>query len=104
MEKKGHKKYRMKENLFKEKMVKELWEMLKWMTEFIHQHQEEWEQRRKEQELYAMAELDEWNRMKRFGKINRIKNKWNKKTQNKQLKSQKIPGQFGEQRNLKQWV
>ena len=67
-----------KDKLFKQKMLSYHCEMLKWITEFINNNQEEWEKKNEDQELYAMAELYKWNRMKRIQKIERIKKDWNK--------------------------
>lgn len=48
------------------------------MTEYINQNQEEWEKRRKIQEEEIGKELAQWEKSRRFEKINKLREKWNK--------------------------
>ena len=52
--------------------------MLRWVTEFINTHQEEWDKKKKDQEEKINKELEDWNKSKRFEKIRKLKEKWKK--------------------------
>ena len=54
-----------KERLIKQEMLSRRWEMLRWITNFIDEHKDSWEEERKMKEEEAYKELEEWNRFKR---------------------------------------
>ena len=49
--------------------------MIRWVTEFIKNNQETQEKQRKEKEKEIEKELEDWNKSKRFGKIQKLKEK-----------------------------
>ena len=53
--------------------------MLRWVTDFIHQNQENWDKKRKLEEDKIKEELESWNKSKRFEKIKKLKEKWEKR-------------------------
>ena len=59
-----------------QKKVNQRLEMLRWVTAFIEEHQEEWENVRKEREKIIEKELTDWNKAKRLEKIKKLKEKW----------------------------
>ena len=52
---------------------------MKWATGYITENQEEWQRERKEQEKEARKELEEWEKLKRFEKIESLRKKWREK-------------------------
>ena len=52
--------------------------MMKWVTEFIKTNQDKWEKERLEKQKEIEKELEDWNRSKRFEKIEKLKQKWKK--------------------------
>ena len=48
--------------------------MLRWVTEFIHENQEEWDTRRKDEEDRIKEELEDWNISKRLEKNGKEQN------------------------------
>ena len=65
-----------KEAIENQKKINQRLEMLKWVTTFIEEHQEEWENIRKEKEKMIEKELRDWNKAKRLEKIKKLKEKW----------------------------
>ena len=53
--------------------------MLRWVTQFIKENQDSWEDERKEKEKIANEKLEQWKKMKRFEKINHLKKRWENK-------------------------
>ena len=52
--------------------------MHRWVTNFINENQEKWENEIKLREEKAKEELKSWEKMKRLEKINKLKEKWRK--------------------------
>ena len=63
----------------KAEMLGKHWGMFRWVTQFLNENQEKWEQERKEREEKIMEEIKEWEKAKRFEKIERIKRLWRNK-------------------------
>ena len=57
-------------------MLGKHWGMFRWVTQFLNENQEKWEQERKEREEKIKEEIKEWEKAKRFEKIERIKRLW----------------------------
>ena len=73
-----------KRKLEKQKMLSERWAMLRWITTYIKENQEEWDKEKKEKEDLERKELDEWNKMKRFEKVKKLQEKWKIKSKNQE--------------------
>ena len=43
--------------------------MMKWVTNFIKENQDEWRKQREKEEDKARRDLEEWNKIKRLEKI-----------------------------------
>ena len=79
-----------KEKLEKEKALSKHWEMMKWVTKFIDENKEKWEEEQIEKEMVAMQEIYEWDKY-RLEKIEKIKNRGKKKLHQKESKGEIIP-------------
>ena len=66
------------EQIEKKKLLEQKWEMMKWVTNFINTHQDQWEKEKIEHERKVYKELEDWNKMKRLEKIEILKKKWKK--------------------------
>ena len=64
------------EKLEKQKQLSQHWGMLRWVTEYIQEHQEDWELEKMEKEREAREELENWNKSRRLEKIAKLKEKW----------------------------
>ena len=73
VELKQKKQKKKKEKLKKQAMLSQHWEMLRWITEFIQEHQDDWDKKRIEEEERIKEELEEWNKSKRLEKIKKTK-------------------------------
>ena len=80
-------------------MLSRRWEMLRWITNFIDEHKDSWEEERKMKEEEAYKELEEWNRFKRFEKIKHLQKKWRPEQEEKENNSEKID----DGTNWKEW-
>ena len=49
--------------------------MMKWVTKFIDENKEIWEEEQIEKEMVAMQEVYEWNKANRMEKIRKLKSK-----------------------------
>ena len=58
-----------------QKRLKQKWAMLRWITEFIIENNEEWEEERKERIEKERKKVLEWEKLTRFEKIKRIREK-----------------------------
>ena len=52
------------------------WGMLRWITQYIKENEEKWEEELNEKLEKERKELEEWNKAKRFEKIEKLKEKW----------------------------
>ena len=69
------------ERLEKQRLLSQRWAMKRWVTQFISDHQEQWDLERKEKEIEAQKELEDWEKMRRLEKIEVLKRKWKKNPQ-----------------------
>ena len=60
----------------KQEKLKQYWSMHRWITGYIADNQEHWENLRKEQTEQARKENEEWNKLTRFKKIEKLKRKF----------------------------
>ena len=67
-----------KQQIEKQRRIQQHWEMLKWVTNYINENQDNWEQQRKQQQLEIEMELQQWDKLKRLEKIEKLKEKWEK--------------------------
>ena len=104
MEQKYKKQNELIERKEKIKQLSQHWAMLRWVTEFIHENQEKWDKERVEKEKEASEELEKWNKYRRFEKISKLKEKWEKKlTSEKETETPDIPYQDS-QHHQKDWL
>ena len=68
----------MKERTEKERIIEENWELLKWSTGYISENMEQWREESRLQEMEARRELEEWDKLKRKEKIEKLKLRWRK--------------------------
>ena len=68
----------MKERAEKERIIEENWELLKWSTGYISENMEQWREESRLQEMEARRELEEWDKLKRKEKIEKLKLRWRK--------------------------
>ena len=90
-EKKKHKNKKENEKkirLEKQRMLGERWAMLRWVTDFIKEHHDEWVEQRINHERKEREELEEWKKAKRFDKIKILKRKWNKENHTNEKENQ----------------
>ena len=78
MKEKDRKEKMKRENLEKQRLLSQRWAMQRWITNFIHEHEEQWEKERTEKEKESQKELDRWVKMKRFQKKEISRKKWHK--------------------------
>ena len=71
-----------KTRIKKQEMLGERWAMLKWITKFIKENQENWDRENKEREKNEQEKIEIWNKMKRQEKIQELKRKWSDKKTN----------------------
>lgn len=64
------------EKILKAEKLRQKWEMLRWVTSFLSENQEMWEQERLENENKARLELEAWKKMKRLEKVAFLKKSW----------------------------
>ena len=62
-------------------MINKRWDMLDWITDFMKENEEAWELERKEKIKEANRELREWEKLKRFEKIELLRKKWKEKNE-----------------------
>ena len=77
---KKEEKLRMEENARKErmrvkKMMKERWEMIRWVTGYLSRNQERWEVEKRERDQERRRRLDEWDKEEGFRKISMLREK-----------------------------
>ena len=72
-----------KERIEKAKVLGKRWEMLRWLTNFLKENKEKWEVEKKEREEENRKILDDWERAKRFEKIRKLKERWDRKDHEK---------------------
>ena len=91
----------------KQEKLKQYWSMHRWITGYIADNQEQWENLRKEQTEQARKENEEWNKLTRFKKIEKLKRKFvmsrsepEKQDSNTELEMSKIT-EKNEQVNVK---
>ena len=60
-------------------MINKRWDMLDWITNFMKENEEVWELERNEKIKEANRELREWEKLKRFEKIELLRKEWKEK-------------------------
>ena len=80
-----------KEKMRKCEALNKHWEMMKWITQFIDENKEKWEEEQIEKEMVAMQEIYEWEKASRLEKIEKIKNKEKEKLQQKEWEEKVEP-------------
>ena len=89
MKKKKKKENEKKDRLERQKILGLRWGMLRWITQYIKENEEEWEKQLNEKLEKERKELEDWNKYKRFDKNENLKKKWRKEsTPNLENKSQ----------------
>ena len=73
-----------KDRIEKQKMLGLRWGMLRWVTQYIKENEDEWEKELNEKIEKERKELEAWNKAKRFEKIEILKKKWRKETDSEQ--------------------
>ena len=73
-----------------EKRIANSWAMINWVTEFINEHEEEWDLVRASQIEEANRELEEWNKLRRLDKIKLLQRKWNKSNIEKETTEKEV--------------
>ena len=63
--------------------------MLEWITNFLKENEEAWEIERNEKIKEANKEIREWEKLKRFEKIELLRKKWKEKNENKLAEKEK---------------
>ena len=71
-----------KDRLKKQEMLSKRWGMLRWVTNYINENQEDWYLSRILQEEETRLELENFKKLKRFEKIEYLKKKWSEDAQN----------------------
>ena len=64
------------EKLKKAELLGKHWEMLRWLTHFLKENHEKWEEERKERYIESRKKIEEWEKAKRLEKIEILKRKW----------------------------
>ena len=91
-----------KDRLERQKILGLRWGMLRWITQYIKENEEEWEKQLNEKLEKERKELEEWNKSKRFEKIENLKKKWRK--ENNPSLENKVNGTSLTQNNQKKKV
>ena len=91
-EKKEHER---KERLKRQEILGKRWGMLRWITNYINENQEDWELARILQEEEARLELEEFKKMKRLEKVEHLRKKWVKEENEKErvIEERKSPAE-----------
>ena len=63
----------------KQGKIKSRWEMYRWITKYIDENQEKWGKQEQESQERIRTEQENWDKMNRLEKIQRIKNKQKEK-------------------------
>ena len=66
------------------------WSMLRWITTFIKENQENWEKETMVKKHQEQEKLEAWSKMKRFEKIKTLKQKWLKENTEQEKEQTKI--------------
>ena len=69
------KKQESRERKEKKRMLEERWAMIRWLTAYLDQNQERWNQERIERDKNEKQRAADWHKMRRFEKIRVIKEK-----------------------------
>ena len=80
-----------------QRQISQRWNMLSWITDYIENHQDQWDKEQQEKEKLAQEEIENWKKMKRLDKIKHLKQKWDKINQDKT--EQENPEQKIDERN-----
>ena len=67
------------EHIKKQEKIKSRWEMYRWITKYIDENQEKWGKQEQESQERIRTEQENWDKMNRLEKIQRIKNKQKEK-------------------------
>ena len=78
-ERKLRKENEKKEKLEKAKILGLRWAMLRWVTQYIKENEENWERIHNEKLENERQELEKWKKAKRFEKIEKLKKFWEEK-------------------------
>ena len=73
------KEHEKKEKLEKAKILGLRWAMLRWVTQYIKENEENWERIHNEKLENERQELEKWKKAKRFEKIEKLKKFWEEK-------------------------
>ena len=94
-----------KNRLEKQKMLGLRWGMLRWVTQYIKENEEDWEKELNKKIEKERKELEDWDKAKRFEKIEILKKKWRSESkiqinESQQNLSISEPSEYKSQRNL----
>ena len=71
-------------------MLGKRWEMLRWLTSFLQENQEAWEESRIEREKENEKSLNDWEKTKRFEKIKILKEKFSRRSEENSKDNEKL--------------
>ena len=86
--------------LRKQETASQRWSMLRWITNFISENSDRWEEIQEEKELIACQELYEWDKKKRLEKIDKIKQEMREKKEDVVT----VTGESGENKEDKELI
>ena len=79
-----------RERMKLQKKLEENWAMLRWLSGYIENNQEQWERERRERESERENLLKEWEKSLRFEKIWKIRQKESEKRENGEIEKLKL--------------
>ena len=80
-----------KEQLEKQTIGKKHWEMLRWVTGYIKDNQDQWETERLEKQKNYEKELEDWDKLRRLEKVKKLKERWRKTSSTIEKKEPETP-------------